>query len=51
MELIEAVKCRHSVRKYTDQPIEVSKLATLRLAIEEANTESGLNIQLGRTCL
>ena len=46
MELIEAIKSRHSVRKYTDQPIEVSKLATLRLAIEEANAESGLNIQL-----
>ena len=46
MELIEAVKSRHSVRKYTDQPIEASKLATLRLAIEEANAESGLNIQL-----
>ena len=46
MELIEAIKTRHSVRKYTDQPIEVSKLATLRKAIEEANAESGLNIQL-----
>ena len=46
MELIEAIKSRHSVRKYTDQPIEASKLATLRLAIEEANAESGLNIQL-----
>ena len=46
MELIEAIQSRHSVRKYTDQPIEVSKLATLRLAIEEANAESGLNIQL-----
>jgi len=46
MELIETIKSRHSVRKYTDKPIEVSKLATLRLAIEEANAESGLNIQL-----
>ena len=46
MELIEAIKTRHSVRKYTDQPIEVSKIATLRKAIEEANAESGLNIQL-----
>jgi len=46
MELIEAIKSRHSVRKYADKPIEVSKLATLRLAIEEANAESGLNIQL-----
>ena len=46
MELIEAIKSRHSVRKYTDQPIEVTKQATLRLAVEEANAESGLNIQL-----
>ena len=46
MELIEAIQSRHSVRKYTDQPIEVSKVATLRKAIEEANSESGLNIQL-----
>lgn len=43
MELIEAIKSRHSVRKYADKPIEVSKLATLRKAIEEANAESGLN--------
>ena len=46
MELIEAIKSRHSVRNYTDQPLEASKLATLRKAIEEANAESGLHIQL-----
>ena len=46
MDLIEAIQTRHSVRKYTDQPIEVAKLATLRKAIEEANAQSGLNIQL-----
>lgn len=28
MDLIEAIQTRHSVRKYTDQPIEVAKLAT-----------------------
>ena len=27
MDLIEAIQTRHSVRKYTDQPIEVAKLA------------------------
>ena len=42
----QAIKSRHSVRKYTDQPIEVAKLATHRTATEEANAESGLNIQL-----
>ena len=46
MNLIEAIQKRHSVRKYTDQPIEETKLAALRKAIEEANSESGLNIQL-----
>ena len=46
MDLIEAIQKRHSVRKYTDQPIEVTKLDTLRKAIEETNAESGLNIQL-----
>ena len=46
MELIEAIKNRHSVRKYTDRPIEEPKLAVLRKAIEEANAQSGLNIQL-----
>lgn len=46
MELIEAIKARHSVRKYTDQPIETAKAATLREEAEKLNTESGLNIQL-----
>ena len=46
MDLIEAIQTRHSVRKYTDQPIEVAKLATLRNAIDEVNAESGLYIQL-----
>lgn len=46
MELIEAIKARHSVRKYTDQPIETAKVATLRVEVEKLNAESGLNIQL-----
>ena len=46
MELIEAIKARHSVRKYTDQPIETAKIATLRAEAEKLNAESGLNIQL-----
>ena len=46
MELIEAIKSRHSVRNYTDQPIEATKLAELRKAVEEVNAESGLHIQL-----
>ena len=46
MNLIEAIQTRHSVRRYTDKPIEVNKLASIRNAIEEANAESGLNMQL-----
>ena len=46
MELIEAIKARHSVREYTDRPIELEKLAELRVAIEKANQESSLDIQL-----
>lgn len=46
MELIEAIRARHSVRKYTDQPIETAKVATLRAELEIINAESGLNIQL-----
>ena len=46
MELIEAIKARHSVRKYLDKPIEPAKADTLRTAIERINQENGLNIQL-----
>lgn len=46
MDLIEAIKSRHSVRKYKDQPIEAAKIATLRSEIEDVNKEGGLHIQL-----
>ena len=46
MEFNEAIKARHSVRKYTDRPIEEPKVATLRADIERINAEQGLNIQL-----
>ena len=46
MTELEAIKARHSVRKYTDQPIETAKVATFRAEIERLNAESGLNIQL-----
>ena len=46
MELIEAIRQRHSVRRYTGQPIDRATADTLRSAIESANAESGLNIQL-----
>ncbi|MBR6054510.1 MAG: nitroreductase [Bacteroidales bacterium] len=46
MTLQEAIKARHSVRRYTDRPIEKEKLDAIRGAIAEANAASGLNIQL-----
>lgn len=46
MELIEAIRARHSVRTYTDMPIEAEKVAVLKDAIVRINAQSGLNIQL-----
>ena len=46
MEPIEAIKARHSVRKYTDKPVEKAKAARIRAEVERVNQESGLNVQL-----
>ena len=46
MELMEAVRARHSVRSYLDQPVEAEKISRLRLLIDEINREQGLHIQL-----
>ena len=46
MDLIEATRARHSVRKYLDKPIEVEKAACLQAAVARCNEASGLNIQL-----
>ena len=46
MELLEAIKNRHSVRSYTDKKIEGEVLSQLRQLIDECNRESGLSIQL-----
>ena len=46
MTIQEAIRARHSVRKYTDRPIETEKATTLRAEMERLNAASGLNIQL-----
>ena len=46
MDLLEAIKARHSVRKYDSRPIEAEKADALRAAIGRINAESGLNVQL-----
>ena len=48
MEIIEAMQARHSMRSYTDKPIEGETLETLERVIDECNRESGLHIQLVR---
>ena len=46
MDFLDAIRQRHSVRKYMDKPIEPLKVAAIRSAVERINTASGLNIQL-----
>lgn len=46
MELMEAMKARHSVRSYTDKPIEADVLQALQAEIAVCNEKSGLHIQL-----
>ena len=46
MTLLEAIEARHSVRKYTDEPIPEEVLATLRNKVWEINKEAGLHVQL-----
>ena len=46
MDLREAIKFRHSVRKYKDIPIPEELVAKLNMLIDACNAESGLHIQL-----
>ena len=46
MDILEAVKARHSVRRYTDKAIEPEILAILQEEVRLCNEESGLRIQL-----
>ena len=46
METVEAIKARHSVRKYTDRPVEPEKLEAIKAAVERINAQTNLNIQL-----
>jgi len=46
MDLLEAIKSRHSVRSYTDKKIEGETLTQLHQTVDECNQKSGLNIQL-----
>ena len=46
MTIQEAIRERHSVRRFTENPIGEQKVSALRGLIDEANRESGLHIQL-----
>lgn len=46
MNLTEAMKARHSVRQYTEQPLAADAIFELKKAIDDCNQESGLHIQL-----
>ena len=46
MTLLEAAQVRHSVRRYTDRPIERKMVEQLQAIVDECNREGGLNIQL-----
>ncbi|WP_455715728.1 nitroreductase family protein [Anaerosporobacter sp.] len=46
MELLEAMKQRHSVRSYEDKKLDEAKKAAIQKQIDECNRESGLHIQL-----
>lgn len=46
MDILTAMKERHSVRRYKEIPIEKEKLDILFAEVEKCNAESGLHIQL-----
>lgn len=46
MSITEAMKARHSVRQYKNQPIATDIISVLQSEIDACNKESGLHIQL-----
>ncbi len=46
MELIEAIRARHSVRKYLHKPLSENTIATLQKEIDECNRLGNLHMQL-----
>ena len=46
MDTMEAIRQRHSVRKFTDRPLDEAAVEALKKEIDSCNEESGLNIQL-----
>lgn len=45
-KILDVIAERHSVRSYTDRPIEAEALAALRAELDACNKEGGLHLQL-----
>jgi nitroreductase len=46
MDLRQAMRARHAVRRYTDRPVQAEAAAELRAALEAGNNAAGLALQL-----
>ena len=46
MDQLEIMKARHSVRRFTDRPLDAEAADALRREIEACNKESGMHFQL-----
>ena len=46
MDIMEAMRTRHSVRQYEKKPLTKEIISELQAEIEACNRESGLHIQL-----
>ena len=46
MDILEAIRARHSVRKYLERPLGAAEADRLKAAVGRINAESGLDIQL-----
>ncbi|MBQ8080275.1 MAG: nitroreductase [Clostridia bacterium] len=46
MDMVEAIRQRHSVRRFTDRPLDETAVRALQEEIDACNRESGLRIQL-----
>lgn len=46
MNILDAIKQRHSVRSYADRPVEKEKLDALQAMVDDFNQQGGLHIQL-----
>lgn len=50
MDILDAIKARHSVRQYTNNSIDPELITALEAEIAACNAESGLHIQLVTNC-